>query len=124
LGFVGDGVSGEGHCMHRHMVDLPTGDSLLYLVLFSIDQVQWNPDNTITLEFAVKHVYLVNPVTDDVDIDDYSAEEVGETMLRKSFTVRPGEQTEIEIPADKNSPLPFDWRETILLTNWVRENSY
>ncbi len=122
LGFVGDGESGEGHCMHRQMFDLPGGDSVLFLVLFSIDQVQWNSDQAITLEFAVKHIYLVNPETADIDIDDYKADQVGETMLKKSFTVRPGEHTEIEIPADKNSPLPFDWKETIVLTNWVREN--
>lgn len=112
---------GKGNCTYRKLFDLPNGDVLLYMCSFSIDKLIWNDDNTLTFHFEVSHLYAINPEDTNSSAVELKSDMTSMTIMDKKITVQPGERTEIEIPVDRESPLPFAAHEKIILINRISE---
>lgn len=119
LGMVADGQEGVGTCSHSKKFPLADGDTLLYMTAYNIEKVTWNDDNSLTFDFAVTHVYALNPEDGCGMFEELRSEHTTVEFLNKEIVARPGERTEIEIPSDGDSPLPFTATETIVLINSV-----
>lgn len=117
LTFSTSGPGGQSECNYRKIFTLPAGDLLLYASAYKIENVIWNNDGTLTFDFELTHLYAINPEDTSADASELKSDKTTMTMLSRTVTVQPGERTEIEIPADKDSPLPFRARELIVLVN-------
>jgi len=110
-------LSEDSRCTFKMIFDLADGDILLYAATCEINNSDWNDDGTVSFDFLVSHIYAVNPEDTGMVSPELKAEKVSMTMFSKRLTVQTGERTEIEIPADTDSPLPFRSGELIALTN-------
>lgn len=124
LSFPVDGEGGTGNSNYRRVYHLENGKVLLYLASFDIDNVKWNDDHTLSFDFNATHIYAINPKDTSASATELSSDKTTIVMLNRHITAQPGEQTEIEIPINKNSLLPFKGKEKIVLTNSVEEKTY
>lgn len=115
LGFAGDDETASGSTSNWKMFDLPGGDSLLFISSFEMGNPRWESDGSLTFDMDLIHIYSLNPEITSTFPDDINGERTTIVTSSKKITVSPGEETEIEIPASKNSLLPFQSKETIIL---------
>jgi len=111
------GDADKRSCTYKRLFSLPDGDRLLFATICEIDNPGWNDDGTVSFDFLLSHIYAVNPEDTSMESTELKGEKISMTMFSKRLTVQSGERTEIEIPADKESPLPFKSGEMIALTN-------
>ncbi|MBN2225989.1 MAG: hypothetical protein JW763_01360 [candidate division Zixibacteria bacterium] len=143
LGFPLDGSSGEpGECTFGTTIMKPSGDSVMLMTRFKIRTVALSRgDGTIitvdddrswsvakgteyaTFSFLVERLYLLNPVGDNIPVDNYEAEKGMMSSYSKSVVVHTGENIEIEIPLDADNFLGFDGKEIITLENVIAASS-
>ncbi len=119
-----DGGNGEGECSNRKVFYLPNGDVMLYLTSYTFRNVFWNDNNTLSFDLGVSHMYLTNPADTNLSAERIEAESGVMKELKKHITARAGERTEIEIPIEAGSPLPFKGKEVIVITNSIGEKVY
>ena len=112
-----DKSHGDSKCIFKKIFNLANGDILLYVSTCEINNSVWNDDGTVSFDFLLSHIYAINPKDTGMVSPELKAEEVSMTMFSKRLTVQTGERTEIDIPADADSPLPFRSGELIALTN-------
>ncbi|MEW5923607.1 MAG: energy transducer TonB [Candidatus Zixiibacteriota bacterium] len=117
LTFSGKNRNESGKCAYEKVFMMPDGDSLLYSVECAIRNPQWNDDGSASFDFEVGRIYATNPVRTGPNAEKLEADEGVLTSFRKRLTVLPGERTEIEVPPDKDSPLPFKAGDFIALSN-------
>lgn len=116
--------NGEGECSNRKLFHLPNGDILLYLTSYRFKDIVWNEDKTLAFNIEVGHIYMINPVDTSVSAERLEANTAVLKSLQKRIVARPGERTEVEIPIEPGSLLPFKGKETIVITNSVEEKVY
>jgi hypothetical protein len=119
-----DGDRGTGNAGFRKIFHLGDGTVLLYLSSFDINNVKRNDDHTLSFDFCISHIYAKNPKDTTAGATELSSDKTTMVILKKQITAQPGERTEIEIPIEKVSPLPFKGKEKIVLTNSVEEKTY
>ena len=73
----------------------------------------------ITFKLGISHMYLLNPKNYSPDASELNSERTTMVNFSKVITLSPSAETEIEIPSDKDSPLPFKAKEIIVLTTKV-----
>ena len=117
LTFSGKSRNESGKCNYGKVFILPDGDSLLYSVECAIRNPQWNDDGSASFDFEVGRIYATNPVMTGAQSERLEADKGVLTSFSKRLTVLPGERTEIEVPPDQDSPLPFKAGDFITLTN-------
>lgn len=137
LKLVMDGKDKKWYCSHQKIFDYQRNDSILYSIYYDIPDYEIDSQGMLTLVFNVSRTYAINPSFDHSETKgasvyshtsiyggssvswpaDITAEKMVTTSFNKAITVQRGERTEIEIPDDKDSPLPFESRETIVLYN-------
>ncbi len=120
LGLVLDEY-GKGTCYKQKVYSLPKGDSLLYICAFEITNASLLSPDRIKFDLAVTHIYTVNPIMKGNRPETIKGEKTTVVALEKGIVAAIGERTEIEIPADRNSLLPFSSKESIVLENKVKE---
>ena len=123
-----------GSCSFRNTFYLDSSNSLMLMTSFTIGNVKWHDDNTLTFDFDMSRHYALNPIEADtirsggafINLGEHglAADKMTIREFHREITVRVGEKTEIEIPSDSDNPLPFDFTERIILTNEVETKSY
>jgi len=123
-----------GSCSFRNIFSLDSGDSLLLMTSFTIANVQWHDNNTLTFDFDMSRHYALNPIEADtirsggafINLGEHglAADKMTIRDFHRKITVSAGEKTEIEIPSDSDNPLPFDFTEMIMLSTEVETKRY
>lgn len=121
LGLGLDTPDGKVTCLKNKVFKLPGGDSLLYLSAFEIKNAAFSEPNKIKFQLEVSHLYAKNPKFGHSHVTELKSDRTTVVLFNKEITSVIGERTEIEIPQDKDSQLPFKSRETIVLINSVKE---
>ncbi len=116
-----DSPEGKVSCFKQRVYKLPEGDSLLYVAAFAIRNPTFIDPEEIKFELEVRHVYVINPVIGDSRLTELESDKTTVVVFNKEILSIAGERTEIEIPQEKNSLLPFKSKETIVLRNSVKE---
>jgi hypothetical protein len=116
LGMGADGDEGQGSCFYHKVYDLENGDSLLYMSTFNISEVSYSEDGSISYTVRLLHVYALNPDMETGVPGQFKSEKSVEKTFERKITAKPDEKTVIEIPADKESQLPFPSTEKLTLT--------
>lgn len=111
----------NGSCSQRQAYKLTNGDSLLYIATFQIKNTAFIKPDKIKFLLEVSHIYAINPLTDEIFPQGLKSDKTTVVVLNKEITALTGERTEIEIPQDKESVLPFKSKETLVLINSVKE---
>lgn len=119
LGMPATSESGGGSCTQRRLFHLPDGATLLYFNIQTIKNVTWNADSTISFDLQVKQAHVRNPSDTLADYDEIQSSQKAETVFSKTITAKPGERTVVDIPMERNHPLPFDGGEKIVIKNTV-----
>ena len=121
---LGLDVGTEGEkvtCFKQKVYKIQGGDSLLYIAAYEIKNPTLIGTNEIKFQLEFSHIYAVNPIMDGSRHEELKSDKTTVVLFNKEITAKIGERTEIEIPQDKNSLLPFKSRETIVLVNSVKE---
>ena len=121
LGFSDSQEEGEGTISNRKFFRLSDKDSLLFISSFDMSNPEWNSDNSLTFDFDIVHIYAINPENTASFPNEIHGERTTIVTSSKRITISPGEKTEIEIPASKESLLPFKSKETIMLSHDFEE---
>lgn len=116
LGFSSDDENASGSTSNWKIFDLPEDDSLLFISSFEVDKPRWESDGSLSFDFDLVHIYSINPENTASFPNEIKGEKTTIVTSSKKITISPGEKTEIEIPASTNSLLPFNAKETIILT--------
>jgi len=116
LGFSDDEDEATGSTSNKKFFRLSDKDSLLYISSFDMNTPVWNSDNSLTFDFDLVRFYILNPDNTALFPNEIKGERTTIVTSLKKITISPGEKTEIEIPPSANSELPFDAKETIILT--------
>ncbi len=111
----------KANCLQQKIYNLSGGDSLLYLASYEIKNSAFIEPNQIKFQLEVSHIYAINPIRDESFPQELKSDKTTVILFNKEITAGIGERTEIEIPQDKSSQLPFNSRETIVLINSVKE---
>jgi len=134
LGMPVGGPQGAGSCVFHHTFSRDSGDSVMLLTSITVGGTQWRGDSTLSFTFDMIRSYALNPVkgknlvghgaTINMEEGTLAADKVIYRDFHREITIRAGEKTEIEIPSDSDNMLPFDFTETIVLTNEVETKEY
>lgn len=119
LGMPATGESAGGSCNWRKVFHLPDGATLLYYNIQTIKNVTWNADSTISFDLQVMQAHVRNPSDTLADYDEIQSSQKAETVFSKTITAKPGERTVVDIPMERNHPLPFEGGEKIVIKNTV-----
>ena len=120
LGFGSD-PDEDGQCIQLKLIPLTGSDTLLFISLAEIGDLEYNKNGTVTFDLEISHVYALNPENYTGLLDDLESEKATIVLLTKTITAGSGEKVEIEIPADKNSLMPFDFKEIMFLTPTINK---
>lgn len=115
LGFSDDDENASGSTSNWKIFDLSKNDSMLFISSFEVGSPKWESDSSLTFDFDIVHIYSINPENTVSFPNEIKGERTTIVTSSKKITISPGEKTEIEIPASKNSLLPFKAKETIIL---------
>jgi hypothetical protein len=121
LGMDLDTSGEETTCFWEKIYALSGGDSLLYMVVCAIRNPRFRGSEKIKFELEISHIYALNPVTEEPWPEELRSDKTTVILFSKEITAAFGERTEIEIPQEKDSLLPFKSKETIVLKNSVKE---
>src|SRR5574341_413031 len=121
LGVTLDADIGEATGYLNKVFKLSSGDSLLYTIAYEIKNVSGSGSDKIKFKLEVSHIYALNPILGKSKPEEPKSEKTTVVLFNKDITVTIGERTEIEIPQDKESLLPFKSKETLVLINSVKE---
>lgn len=108
-------------CFNQKVYKLQGTDSLLYISSYEIKDVSSDSKDQIKFLLEVGHIYLINPIMDGSHPEELKSDKTTGFFFNKEITAKIGERTEIEIPQDKGSFLPFNSKETIILITSVKE---
>jgi hypothetical protein len=126
---------GAASCVFKNTYPLASGDSVMLLTTITIGGVELQDDNLLSFTFDMTRGYALNPSEADtlttskgtfINLGEHglSADKMIIKDFHREITVKVGEKTEIEIPSDDDNMLPFDFTETIVLTNEVETKKY
>ena len=116
------GTEGEKvNCFNQKVYKLQGTDSLLYICSYEIKDVSSDSKEKIKFQLEVVHIYAINPIMDGSHPEELKSDKTTGFFFNKKITAKIGERTEIEIPQDKGSILPFNSKEKIVLVNSVKE---
>jgi len=121
---LGLGVGTEGEkvtCFNQKVYKLQGTDSLLYISAYEVKDAASDGKDQIKFQLEVSHVYAINPIMDGSHPEELKSDKTTVILFSKEITTTIGGRTEIEIPQDKGSLLPFKSKETIVLVNSVKE---
>jgi len=121
LGLGLDTQVGKATCFKQKVYKIHRGDSLLYIAAYEIKNPTLSGPNEIKFQLEVSHIYAVNPIMDGSRPEELKSDKTTVVLFNKEITAKIGEKTEIEIPQDKGSLLPFNSKETIVLVNSVKD---
>jgi hypothetical protein len=122
LGFGDDDSQSNGDCTQQLLIPLPEKDSLLYISSAEITDLKRNTDGSLTFNLEIIHIYALNPTEFPLRSEELKSEKTNITLFDKKITARIGEKTEVEVPGESESPLPFKSKEIFILTNTVSGN--
>ncbi len=121
LGLTLDADVGKATGYMNKVFKLSSGDSLLYTIAYEIKNITGSGSDKIKFKLEVSHIYALNPIMDESNPEEQKSEKTTVVLFDKDITATIGERTEIEIPQDKESLLPFKSKETLVLINSVKE---
>ncbi|HVP36736.1 MAG TPA: hypothetical protein VMT04_07045 [Terriglobales bacterium] len=121
LGLDVGAETGKVTCSNNKVYKIEGGDSILYLSAYEIKNPTFIDTDKIKFQLEVTHIYAINPVMDRPWPNELKSDKTTVILFNKEISAKIGERTEIEIPQDKESLLPFESKEIIVLINSVKE---
>ncbi len=108
-------------CFNQKVYKLQGADSLLYISAYEIKNPTFLEPNKIKFQIEVSHTYAINPNMDQTRHKEIKSDKTTVILFHKEITAAIGEKTEIEIPQDRETLLPFKYKEKIVLKYSIKE---
>jgi len=116
LGSEGDYTEGERHCSWHAYYPIKNGDSLLYWVIYNIDDIDWVDDVNFDVTIDFSRTYAINAEGFDPDASEVIFNDATISLFSKEVRTQVGEVLDI-ILDDAPDHLPFKGKETIRLVS-------